>query len=231
MQAQFRHAGARPFDLVIGADGLHSNVRKLVFGAQQEFEKDLGYVVAAFETRGLSPARRGRLRPPQRARARWSGASPCMTTGRFSCSSSPHEESSPTPPDLEAQKAILRRRFGGSGWECAQILETLDRSAGPLFRPRAPDQNGALVKRPGRARRRRRVLRLAAAGQGSALAMTAAYVLAGELGRAGASTMRPSIATRRCCAHLSSSSRKAQSVFPPPLRRAPGGAVRCAIRW
>ena len=49
MQVQFRHAGERRFDLVIGADGLHSNVRGLVFGPQDRFEKQLGYVVAAFD--------------------------------------------------------------------------------------------------------------------------------------------------------------------------------------
>ncbi len=30
---QFKHAGERRFDLVIGADGLHSNIRRLVFGS------------------------------------------------------------------------------------------------------------------------------------------------------------------------------------------------------
>ena len=43
------------FDLVIGADGLHSDVRRLVFGPQHQFEKQLGYVVAAFEVRGYRP--------------------------------------------------------------------------------------------------------------------------------------------------------------------------------
>src|SRR5437762_1321558 len=45
--------------LVIGADGLHSNVRRLVFGSQDEFEKQLGYVVAAFEVRGYRPRDEG----------------------------------------------------------------------------------------------------------------------------------------------------------------------------
>ena len=52
---EFEHAGERRFDLVIGADGLHSRVRKLVFGAQDRYEKDLGYRVAAFETAGYRP--------------------------------------------------------------------------------------------------------------------------------------------------------------------------------
>ena len=40
---------------MIGADGLHSDVRRLAFGPQHQFEKQLGYVVAAFEVRGYRP--------------------------------------------------------------------------------------------------------------------------------------------------------------------------------
>ena len=55
VQVQFRHAGEHRFDLVIGADGLHSKVRRLAFGPQDRFEKQLGYVVSAFEVRGYRP--------------------------------------------------------------------------------------------------------------------------------------------------------------------------------
>ena len=51
VQVQFKGGSERRFDLVIGADGLHSAVRRLVFGPQDLFEKHLGYVVAAFEVR------------------------------------------------------------------------------------------------------------------------------------------------------------------------------------
>ena len=50
-----KHAGERRFDLVIGADGLHSTVRKLIFGSQSQFERHLGHIVAAFEVRGYRP--------------------------------------------------------------------------------------------------------------------------------------------------------------------------------
>lgn len=43
-----QRGAAREFDLVIGADGLHSGVRELVFGPQWQFERDLGYRVAGF---------------------------------------------------------------------------------------------------------------------------------------------------------------------------------------
>ena len=55
VQVQFKHGNERSFDLVIGADGLHSSVRRLVFGSQDRFEKQLGYIVAAFEVRGYRP--------------------------------------------------------------------------------------------------------------------------------------------------------------------------------
>ena len=42
VQVRLKHAGERWFDLVIGADGLHSNVRRLVFGPQDRFERQLG---------------------------------------------------------------------------------------------------------------------------------------------------------------------------------------------
>jgi 2-polyprenyl-6-methoxyphenol hydroxylase-like FAD-dependent oxidoreductase len=38
----FEHGTACEFDLVIGADGLHSTVRALVFGPERQFEKPLG---------------------------------------------------------------------------------------------------------------------------------------------------------------------------------------------
>ena len=33
-EVTFERAAAAPFDLVVGADGLHSNVRRLVFGPE-----------------------------------------------------------------------------------------------------------------------------------------------------------------------------------------------------
>ncbi len=51
----FDHALPREADLVIGADGLHSRVRQLVFGSDTGVEVSLGYHVAAFEVEGYRP--------------------------------------------------------------------------------------------------------------------------------------------------------------------------------
>jgi 2-polyprenyl-6-methoxyphenol hydroxylase-like FAD-dependent oxidoreductase len=55
VRVTFDSGSIRDFDLVIGADGLHSQVRRLVFGPEERFEKYLGITVAAFELEGYRP--------------------------------------------------------------------------------------------------------------------------------------------------------------------------------
>lgn len=38
----FRRSAPRRFDFVVGADGMHSTVRRLVFGPERQFARDLG---------------------------------------------------------------------------------------------------------------------------------------------------------------------------------------------
>ena len=52
VEVTFREGEAQTFDLVIGADGLHSAVRRLCFGEETRFERFLGYYVAAFTAQG-----------------------------------------------------------------------------------------------------------------------------------------------------------------------------------
>jgi 2-polyprenyl-6-methoxyphenol hydroxylase-like FAD-dependent oxidoreductase len=46
VEVSFASGARRTFDLVIGADGVHSNVRRLAFGAEARFVSHLGYYVA-----------------------------------------------------------------------------------------------------------------------------------------------------------------------------------------
>ena len=55
VRVRFDHASPREADLVVGADGLHSRVRRLVFGPDAGVEVSLGYHVAAFEVEGYRP--------------------------------------------------------------------------------------------------------------------------------------------------------------------------------
>jgi 2-polyprenyl-6-methoxyphenol hydroxylase-like FAD-dependent oxidoreductase len=116
----------RDFDLVIGADGLHSRVRELVFGPQKEFEKYLGYKVAAFEVEGYKA--RDELVYVMYTEVGQQVGRFAMRGDRtlflFTWAAPGFEETA--IDDIQAQKALLRKRFGKSEWECPKILEALD---------------------------------------------------------------------------------------------------------
>ena len=184
VQVQFKHAGERRFDLVIGADGLHSNIRKLAFGPQHRFEKQLGYAVAAFEVRGYRPRDEDvylMYGHPGRMLGRFTLHDDrtlflfVFADGRrFVCRRRSNQ-----------QKAMLRERYRDGKWECPRILDELDRTNELYFdrvsQIRMPNWSQGRVALAGDAAFCVSLL----AGQGSALAMISAYVLAGELAAAG----------------------------------------------
>lgn len=137
----FERAGQREFDLVIGADGLHSRVRELVFGAEQRFEKYLGYMVAGFQSNGYRP--RDELVYLMFTELGQQVMRFSMRDDRtmFLFTFADDKASRASANDLPAQKALLRARFGKSGWECPQILDHLDHIRS-LFRPCQPDSHG-----------------------------------------------------------------------------------------
>jgi 2-polyprenyl-6-methoxyphenol hydroxylase-like FAD-dependent oxidoreductase len=52
----FEHGGVRHFDVIVGADGLHSNVRRLVFGDDAGFTRFIGgYLAVASAPKSLAP--------------------------------------------------------------------------------------------------------------------------------------------------------------------------------
>lgn len=180
----FAHGLPRQFELVVGADGLHSNVRKLAFGAEDLNQKYLGYLVAAFEVSGY---------PHRDERVYVSYSVPGRQIARFSLRDDQTmflivtAEATPPPiepHDLPAQKAYLRQRFAGAGWECEEILAALDRTEALYFDQVSQVHLGrwstGRVVLVGDAAYAPSLL----AGQGSALAIIGAYVLAGELARA-----------------------------------------------
>ncbi len=178
----FERAPARQFDLVIGADGLHSNVRNLVFGPEPSFETDLGYAIAAFEAEGYRP-RDEDVYVLHNA--------PGAMVGRVALRDDRSlflliftAEKGALPEDIAEQKGVLRARYGDAGWECGKILSRLDEATDLYFdrvsQIRMERWSSGRVALVGDAA----FCVSLAAGQGSALAMIAAYVLAGELARA-----------------------------------------------
>lgn len=180
---------ARRFDLVIGADGLHSQVRRVVFGPDERFEKYLGYQVAAFEVQGYRP--RDELVYVSYTEVGQQVARFSLRNDRtmFLFIFTDGDPQGASVHGIDEQKALLRRRFGNSGWECPAILDALD-SAGEIYFDRV-SQIRMGPQQESWSRGRVCLIGDAAfcvsflAGQGAALAMIAGYLLAGELHRAG----------------------------------------------
>ncbi|MGB9307460.1 MAG: FAD-binding domain [Mycobacterium sp.] len=175
----FEKGEPRDFDLVIGADGLHSNVRRLVFGSAEDYEHYLGCKVAACVVDGYRP--RDDL-------AYVTYNTPGRQVGRFALRDdrtmflfifrAEHDSTGDKPKDL------LRNEFSDAGWECPDILATLDDVDDLYF-------DVVSQVRMDRWSRGRVLLIGDAAGcisllggEGTGLAIAEAYVLAGELARA-----------------------------------------------
>lgn len=171
------------FDLVIGADGLHSNVRNLAFGPESQFERRIGYYVAAFEAGGYRP--RDEL-------AYISCGVPGLQISRFALREdrtmflfvfAAEQLVGGEPQTLTERKQTIKRVFGSIGWEWPKIAAALEDSEEVYFDRVSQIQMNAWSK--GRVA----LVGDAAAcvsliaGEGTGLGMTEAYVLAGELSR------------------------------------------------
>ncbi len=181
----FLRATSREVDLVVGADGLHSRLRRQVFGPESEFERPLGYHVAAFEATGYRP--RDEL-------VYVSHAVPGRQVSRFSMRDDRtlflfvfRDEYLPAgSAGVEADpKPALARVFADVGWECPRMLEVMQ-GAGDVYYDRVSQ-----IRMDRWSRGRTALVGDAAAcvsllaGEGTGLAMAEAYVLAGELQACG----------------------------------------------
>jgi 2-polyprenyl-6-methoxyphenol hydroxylase-like FAD-dependent oxidoreductase len=172
---------ARDFDLLLGADGLHSTVRGLAFGSRANFERPLGYHVAAFDAPGYRP--REPLAyvsygDPGRQISRFAERDDrTMFLFVFASERLPGDE----PRDLAARKACLHEVFADVQWEWPAIRRALDACEDLYF-----DRVSQIVT-PSWSQGRVALLGDAAcavslvAGEGAGIGMAAAYVLAAEL--------------------------------------------------
>ena len=91
----------------------------------------------------------------------------------------------PLPSTLDQQKAMLHGKYAAGGWECPSVLAELDRATELYF------DRVSQIRMRSWSKGRVALIGDAAfcvsllAGQGSALAMISAYVLAGELAQRG----------------------------------------------
>ena len=172
-------------DVVVGADGPHSTVRRLVFGPEEQFVKPLGGYNAWFtapDTVGLdswylmyqAPGLNASLRPshdPEIAKAGLAFRSEPIDYDRR---------------DLDAQRTLLVNQFAGAGWVCDALLAAAQEADDFYFDSFAqvhmPSWSSGRVALVGDAGYCASPL----SGMGTSLALVGAYILAGELGPAAA---------------------------------------------
>jgi 2-polyprenyl-6-methoxyphenol hydroxylase-like FAD-dependent oxidoreductase len=180
----FDRGEPRRFDLVVGADGLHSHTRSLVFGEEPRYLRFFDHYVAGFEVpNDLGLDRTGRVySEPGRAIALGNYDGDPDRAGALLVFRS--ERLSYDRRDLAAQKRILAERFAGTGWEGPQVLKALEAADDLYFDAIAQIHVDRLTEG--------RVALLGDAGYGATMggmgtgvAIVGAYVLAGELALAG----------------------------------------------
>jgi 2-polyprenyl-6-methoxyphenol hydroxylase-like FAD-dependent oxidoreductase len=171
------------FALVVGADGLHSRIRELAFGPETRVEAPLGCHVAAFRMPGY-PKRDELTYVSHTVRSRQAGRVSLHdddTLALLICRSDLVDGGPPNEPHV----ACLRRVFGGMRWEVPDMLDRMEQ-ADDLYFDRVSQIHldrwtSGRVALVGDAAACASLL----AGEGTGLAMIEAYVLAGELHRAG----------------------------------------------
>lgn len=184
VRVTFRSGPQRTFGLVVGADGLHSNVRGLAFGSEAQFHRYLGYYFAGFSvdfdlglnSEAVMHSRPGRMatlyavRNQRQPKVLLAFAVKERIDRRLS---------------VDEQLELVERAFAGDGWEVPRLRAAM-RTADDLFfdsvsQIRMPHWTKGRVALIGDAGYAPSFL----SGQGSSLAVVGAYQLAAALAAAG----------------------------------------------
>ncbi|MFI1485441.1 FAD-dependent monooxygenase [Streptomyces sp. NPDC020747] len=181
----FRSGARRTFDLVVGADGMHSHTRESLFGPEEQFRRYLGHCFAIFtmpNTFGLS-----------REVVLWNTPGKAAALYAVGGNDELHAFLNfhlPEPPlgalrSPGGRRDLVAATFAGSGWEVPSMVDAM-RDADDLFfdtagQIRMPRWSSGRVALVGDAAYAPSFL----TGQGSSLALVGAYMLANSLATNG----------------------------------------------
>ncbi|MGW6318881.1 FAD-dependent monooxygenase [Streptomyces sp. NPDC055099] len=177
----FRGGGCRTFDLVVGADGLHSRTRELLLGPEEQFHRYLGYCFAVFTMRNTFDLSHEIMmwNTPGRAAALYAVENTDEVHAFLNFAR-------PEPPfdtyhRPAAQRELIASVFADAGWEVPGMIAALH-DADDLFgdmvsQIRMPRWSSGRVALVGDAAYAPSFL----TGQGTSLALVGAYMLAASL--------------------------------------------------
>ncbi|MFG2482402.1 FAD-dependent monooxygenase [Streptomyces virginiae] len=180
----FESGRVEDYDLVVGADGLHSATRALVFGDEARFVHDLGHHVCVFSVPNHLGLDRWELTyvGPGRTALTYSTARDDGAKAMFLFASGPLEYDR---RDRASQQRLLAEAYAAEGWEVPRLLDGMagatDFYFDSLSQVRMDRWSTGRVVLLGDAA----YCASPASGQGTGLALVGAYVLAGELAAAG----------------------------------------------
>ncbi|MFI2489930.1 FAD-dependent monooxygenase [Promicromonospora kroppenstedtii] len=182
----FRSGRQRTFDVVVGADGMHSGTRKALFGPEEQFHRYLGYGFAVFTMPNFLGLTRELLmwNTPGRAAALYATGDADDGLHAFLNFHQP-EQPLRVLRDPDAQRDLVAGTYAGAGWEVTRIVYAMHQAddlffdtAGQIRMPRWSSGRVAFV---GDAAYAPSFL----TGQGSSLALVGAYMLARSLATHG----------------------------------------------
>ncbi|MFG1705997.1 FAD-dependent monooxygenase [Nonomuraea sp. M3C6] len=183
-EVTFDSGRAAEFDLVVGADGLHSNVRRLVFGPESDFTTWIGAYLAVFSMPNY-PGLDGRMEAIAGVGRMAGYGAVHMDDARAVFLFRTPEQLDYHHRDVARQKELLRERFAGMGWEVPRLLAELDRTPAFYFdsitQLRLDTWSKGRVTLVGDAG----YCPGPAVGGSTSLAVVGAYILAGELATYG----------------------------------------------
>ncbi|MCA2242989.1 FAD-dependent monooxygenase [Mycobacterium sp. WUMAC-067] len=121
VDVRFNSGNRERYDLIVGADGMHSAVRRLTFGPEQQFLRHLGFYVALAELPGYTPS--GRDNPMYNFPGRLAGIAAyndkALAVFMFRSPWIDYDYH-----DLAAQKQILVDAFAGhSEWRVPDLVD------------------------------------------------------------------------------------------------------------
>ncbi|PYC70499.1 FAD-dependent oxidoreductase [Micromonospora arborensis] len=183
VHVEFDRAGARTVDVVVGADGLHSGVRRLAFGPESGYVRHLGYQLAGWELPnelGVG-ALSQQYNVPGRMVSVAADQSDPTRAGAFVVFTVPDPEGDWY--DLDQQKKIITTAFDGLGWHVPHLLDSL-RDVPELYfdsisKVRVPRWHAGRTALLGDA-----AWGVTLGGMGVGTGIVGGYVLAGELAAA-----------------------------------------------